>query len=219
MRILLFLLLIQSAMAGDNKFRFWLGTFGSGQLTDSTTFNIETQVRYGQDTRNRSGFVSRVNQILYRTGFITQFTENSRIGALYGYIQSTNLKEHRYTFQHQLNYGVFNGYSLSHRIRVEGRFLENQREDSIRYRYLLRFQNDGGLGVGSNFTFFLLNEIFINSNKRSWNGDKRFERNRLFIGFTRKLKDVRIEIGYLNQLVPRKTRNTIEHIAVFNFFI
>jgi hypothetical protein len=202
------LVLMTTAFAVETKESGWLGTFAKKALNEKYAYWIETQVRYGF-------YKGKTNQVLYRTGLLQKISENQGMGYLYGHISGATSKEHRLTLQHVMNYGIFGDYKLSHRARLEARFLEDSTQDAGRFRYLFRVEENTTNTMG----LVIWDEVFINTNERDWNGDNSFERNRLFIGFKKPFfTSNRFEIGYLNQYVPRSAENTSEHVVVLYMF-
>ncbi|NQZ02944.1 MAG: DUF2490 domain-containing protein [Bdellovibrionales bacterium] len=193
--------------ATDERTGAWLGTFTNKKLNENYSFWAETQLRYGLD-------IGRTRQILYRTGILQKISEKHQFGYLYAYIQSATLNEHRFAFQHVQKYGEVSDYSLSHRVRFEARFLEDNDDDAGRFRYLFRANQSDKT---NNVVFW--NEVFINLTTDSWNGEQAFDRNRLFLGLRRKFFDSNIEFGYLNQYIPRYNRDISEHLFVIYFFL
>ena len=209
--LLILFFIFSSSLAAKNQNGTWLGTFSKKQLSETYSYWIETQVRYNTDLGNTS-------QILYRTGLLQKVSQSEGVGYLYGYIQSGNTREHRFTVQHTQKYGQAVGLSFSHRARFESRYLEKTTqtyETAGRFRYLLRAEQDESSG----YNLVLWDEIFLNLNETEWNGDQTNDRNRFFIGFKRKfLESNRVEFGYLNQFVARESGGISEHIATLYVF-
>lgn len=213
MRSLLVALLLiatwsQQANAIENKNRAWLGTFATKAIDENYSFTTETQLRYGIDEQG-------MNQVLFRGGILQRLSETQSLGYLYGYIETGSSKEHRLTIQHQLKMGTALDFEVSQRVRLEGRLLETVPENATRLRYQLRFVSASDLQTRP----LIWNEVFVNLNQTNWNGNQTLDRNRFFLGLTRSFKDLRIELGYLNQFVPRSAFDTSEHTLVFYIFI
>ena len=183
----------------------WWGTFTKKEIATNLSLWAETQLRYNLSTGGMA-------QILYRTGLLKKVNTHE-LGFLYGYIQSNTAKEHRLALQHIKNYKDYIGVNLTSRARLEYRVLENTEETASRFRLLLRYVKN------LKYPLVIWDEIFINTQKVSWNGNQTNDRNRLFIGTNFKLNDSTVEYGYLNQRTPRKSRTVSEHIFVlyFNF--
>lgn len=207
-KILLIFCLISFAHAAEDRDGFWFGTFTNKQLNDDYSYWAEAQLRYDLD-------VGRTRQFLYRTGVIKKITENQSMAVLYAYIQSLGSKEHRWALQHVAKYGKWLGLDYSHRMRYEYRNLEDFGEDATRFRYLLRSEQN----TDGKFDLVIWNELFVNLQERSWNGDQAIDRNRVFLGFKHKaFENNRVEFGYLNQYVPRDGGDISEHLLVGYLF-
>lgn len=200
------------ALAAEDQKGMWLGTFANKKLTENYSFWIETQLRYNLDEGNAA-------QVLYRTGVLQKLNERQGLGYLYAFIQSGLNKEHRFTLQHTQSYGNLSNYKFSHRVRVETRHLEETTESfeaAGRLRYLLRAEQRDD----KNYALVVWDEVFINLNETSWNGHDTQDRNRFFIGVKQEFfASNRLELGYLNQFIPRESGDISEHIAtVYLFF-
>ena len=202
--LLMFILFLSfNLYATENKKSGWLGTFAKKEINQKYSFWLETQMRYSFDNGG-------TGQILYRTGVLQKIFEDQGLGYLYGYIQSKTLKEHRLTLQHTCKFNEI----FSHRARFEVRLLEDGLDTGTRFRYLLR----SNFNISNNYKFIIWDEAFLNTNNTDWNGDRFFERNRIFLGFRRTFEKMSIEFGYLNQFVPREDEDTLEHVAVLYLF-
>ena len=107
-----------------------------------------------------------------------------------------------------MSWGDFKNLFLTHRHRLELRFIEDNNEDSYRYRYLVKATQK----TSSFYKLIAWNEVFINLNKTQWNGQRTFERNRLFVGTKLNFESIDVEVGYLNQFIPRSQSDTSEHL-------
>jgi hypothetical protein len=181
---------------------WWIGTYAKKSLSQSFTGTMETQIRSSFEN-------GQVGQILYRAGILYKLNpeKSQNVGFLYGIIQSGSSVEKRYTFQHGINYFNDNINKLGHRVRVEGRDLRGSANDSIRVRYSLKYTREF-----SSFTGIISDEVFINATDEDDRNQDRFERNRFFVGVGFNAFNTKFVTGYLNQYVPRKTVDTMEHI-------
>jgi hypothetical protein len=208
MKILLSLFLIcltPFAIADSRSFdRIWLGLMGKKAISHSDYF-VWNEVQARLDSEE---FVAQ--QILLRWGLLKKISEQMEIGAIYGYIMTDNLREHRPTLQFLqfLSQDPENIISLRH--RVEYRKREDQTAISARFRALIRYQRK----FNSGNSFILWDEPFLNITREDWTGRRAVERNRLFIGTGLPTAGVQLEVGYMNQFTPRSNRNTHEHILV-----
>ena len=201
--LITFILSLNSFAETINKESAWVGTFSKKELTSNLSWWLEAQLRYSLD-------LGGVGQFLYRTGGLYTLSKTQGVGLLYGYITSSNTNEHRWALQHTQTYMENGNFKLSSRSRFEYRNLEDNNDDSFRLRYLFRLDNE---------SFIVWNEIFLNLTDDIWTGERTVERNRFFIGRSAKVFNSKIEYGYLNQFVPRKTQTISEHVAVLYFFM
>ncbi len=195
-----------SLMADEHKHGSWLGTFTKKKMTQNFDLWAETQLRYNWD-------MAGVGQILYRVGVLQKLTDYQGLGYLYAYIKSDNIKEHRYTVQHTFNYFYVEGLKLSHRVRLEARVLENSSDDAMRARLLVKLEDDF---IGQ-WSWMSYNEIFVNLSDDVWTGERTFERNRFYLGVKKPYEEFTLNIGYVNQYVPRATQDTYEHNLYLGF--
>lgn len=212
MKFILFLIcLSQLTLASTNtKEGLWFGTFAKKEFMPTHFFTMEVQVRYNLSA-------GETGQMLYRTGITKQLPSGNEVSALYGHITTNKVIEHRITTQHAMTFDKLSNQNVkySSRARIEYRTLEDVNGDSFRFRYLFRSDIKKEY---YEYTPVIWNELFLNITNQSWNGDQTFERNRLFVGLRGSFYDSNYEFGYLNQYVPRKSQDTMEHIAVFYLF-
>lgn len=201
--ILILIFFTSTLFASNDQKGTWWGTFSKKEIKPGYSWWAETQLRYSNDQGN-------VGQTLYRTGLLKKSGTLGENGLLYAFIHNNSSKEHRFTAQNSLVYHQSDSLKISHRARLEFRDLEDLNNDGYRFRYLLRFDHQK--------KYILWNESFLNLNKTTWNGDRAFERNRLFLGLSFKDSLYNIEMGYLNQFVPRSVDVT-EHLFVVYLFI
>lgn len=186
---------------------YWYGFFNKQKINEDYSWWTEGQLRYDLDSQ-------RMQQTLYRTGLLRQL-KNSEVGLLYAFIESGENKEHRLAFQHAKGHGTFSGFNLSHRMRLEFRSREDADNLAERFRYLLRGQGNLTKSLDS----VIWNELFLNLRDGTDTGPTLVERNRFFLGIRKNISDsFDMEIGYLNQYVPRTQGNIMEHILVTYMF-
>lgn len=204
--ILLFLTVVisTSAFAVEDKSRFWFGTFSKSELSQRFSFWHESQLRYATD-------VGATAQFLYRTGLLQKRSDDISFGYLYAFITTSARNEHRLTFQHSQKYNPW----ASHRARLEYRTFEGIDDTTSRFRYLFRAYKDRRSKLG----LVVWDEVFVNLVEDDLSGNTHFDRNRFFIGFSKKHHNARMEFGYLNQFVPREDKDISEHTLVLYIFI
>lgn len=198
----------------DSNLGNWLIYIGNKKL--NSKWNIHNEVQY----RNYNA-VGDLEQLLLRTGVGYNITEKNNILLGYGYILSENyvgntddkasVNEHR-IFQQYTTKQSIGKVKLSHRYRFEQRFVEE--DFKLRFRYFLSLNvplknNESG---GSLFYLSAYNEIFLNSKSSI------FDRNRLYGGLGYNVnKNVRIELGYMNQFFETTSRDQLNLITFVTF--
>lgn len=193
----------------------WLIYIGSKELKNG--WNIHNEVQY----RNYDA-VGDLEQLLLRTGLGYNLTENNNNLLLgYGYILSENyvgetdqkvsVNEHR-IFQQLTTKQKVGVLNLSHRYRFEQRFVED--DFKMRFRYFLGLKIPLQNKADGNNPLYLsaYNEIFLNTKSEI------FDRNRLYGGLGYQFsKQLRLELGYMNQFFETSGRDQINIMAFVNF--
>jgi hypothetical protein len=129
-------------------------------------------------------------------------------GLVLGYSETGALIEYRPTLHHFYTYKMHTSI-FSLRSRLEWRDWQNRSENSVRTRFQFSFVTP----ISSEISVTFWDEPFINLTRDKMSGERTFERNRAFIGIRKFLLGHQVELGYLNQFVPRKNDQT-DHIAV-----
>lgn len=215
---LLLLLLIGFPFLGQSQtsdLGNWLIYFGNKQLNQK--WNIHHEIQY----RNYNA-IGDLEQLLVRTGLGYSFNDNKNNALLgYGYILSENyvnnstekiaVNEHR-IYQQFIAKQKIGNIKVTNRYRFEQRFVESNFK--MRFRYFLSLniplfnaEKDKNSGYLS-----LYNEIFLNSKSAV------FDRNRLYGGIGYRInKNIRIEVGYMNQIFEKSNRDQLNIMAFVNF--
>ncbi len=202
-------------LSQDSNLGNWLIYIGSKELKNG--WNIHNEVQY----RNYDA-IGDLEQLLLRTGLGYNLTENNNNLLLgYGYILSENyvgdtdqkvaVNEHR-IFQQFTTKQKVGILSLSHRYRFEQRFVES--DFKMRFRYFLGLKVSLQNNEDGNNPLYLsaYNEIFLNTKSAI------FDRNRLYGGLGYQFsKQLRLEIGYMNQFFETSSRDQINVMAFVNF--
>jgi hypothetical protein len=202
----IFIFSIFSGWANDNRDAAWLGLFHKKVLPQNYFLWTEAQLRYLLDSTG-------MQQTLYRFGALKKINEQHEVGLLYAYVDTEIKKEHRPTLQHGQRIGTIGSMLFSGRTRLEARFREDETDDSARFRYLLRGQQN----IWEQVDLVVWNEAFINLTDDEWTGNRTYERNRFFIGARIPYFDINWEIGYMNQFIPRRN-DVMEHIITAYLF-
>jgi len=192
----------------------WLIYIWNKKLNNN--WNIHNEVQY----RNYNA-IGDLEQLLLRTGLGYTFNEgtnNFLIG--YAYILSENyigdsneklsINEHR-IFQQFTSKQRVGIVGINHRYRFEQRFIEE--DYKMRFRYFLSL-NIPVVKKEETEKLYLsaYNEIFINTESSI------FDRNRIYGGFGYHLNEsIRIELGYMNQIFERTSRDQINVMTFVTF--
>jgi hypothetical protein len=182
----------------------WLGAFSKTEVTSDYAGWMETQIR-----NNSSN--GQVDQFLFRTGLLGKYAEQE-VGLLVAVIQTGATLERRYALQHTKTLVQWDGSRLNQRWRLEFRDFHSTTNDSTRLRSLLRYVH-----LMSGFEAIVWDEVFANITDESNRNQRFIERNRLFLGVQVDVGKIKVEIGYLNQVVFRKNNDLIEHVGVINW--
>ncbi len=204
-----FLLNAQSSDLGN-----WMIYFGNIKMKSDWNWHHDIQYR-------NYDLIGDLEQLLLRTGIGYNLTENNNNLLLgYGYIKSgvypgdgaekTDVNEHR-IYQQFITRQKIGRLALQHRYRSEQRFVEDKFNMRFHYFLLLNFPlNNENMDPG---TFYLsaYNEIFLSTESPV------FDRNRIYAGAGYKFSDtVRAELGYLNQLFEKTSRDQLNMILFVN---
>lgn len=107
---------------------------------------------------------------------------------------------------------------LTSRSRLEQRFIEGLGNVSWRIREFVRFSRP--IAQGSALGFVVWDEVFVHLNSVSPALQSGFDQNRAFAGLSYQLnKQVRAEIGYMNQFIRTEPENRVNHVLSLNFFL
>lgn len=199
----------------DSNLGNWLMYLGNKKI--DSKWNWHNEIQY----RNYNA-IGDLEQLLLRTGIGYNLTENNNNVILgYGFIQSRNyvdnledkviINEHR-IFQQFVTKQSFSRVKIQHRYRFEQRFVEA--DFKLRFRYFLSVNIALNHSEMIDKTWYLsaYNEIFVN-NEQTF-----FDRNRLYGGIGYRLnKNVRFEIGYMNQFLNNGNRDQVNLITFINF--
>ncbi len=199
----------------DSNLGNWWIYYGNKQIKSKWNWHSEVQYR-------NYNFISDLEQLLLRTGFGYNLTENNNNILLgYGYILSENyidgtdekedVHENR-IYQQFITKQSFSRVSLQHRYRFEQRFIDD--DFRLRFRYFLSINIALNHKEIIDKTLYLsaYNEIFINTD------DNIFDRNRIYAGLGYRFsKNIRIELGYMNQFLPESNRDQIMISSYVNF--
>jgi len=216
-------LLLQAQTVSQNT--GWLFFLNSTKFNDKWGLHFDFQLR---SQNNWDG----VRNVLVRPGITYYINKNSNatLGYLYtptflqdNLIGSNSFKntltEHRIWQQYIYSHQPWKGATLSHRFRLEQRFIERQTDDLFaqRFRYFFRLiqplqKQEGAFTKG---TFVALqNELFFNIQSKDQLNGSLFDQNRAYLAIGYRVsKSFDIEAGYLNQAVKGASANTVNNVV------
>lgn len=207
---------------------------------NSTKFNEKWGMHFDLQLRSENNW-DGLRSLLVRPGITYYINKNSNATLGYLFTQTylpndilvgappmkNTLTEHRIWQQYIYSHKPWKGAALSHRFRLEQRFIETQKDDIFaqRLRYFLRLvqplqkQKDA---FTKGMFIALQNEFFFNvQNSDKLNGSL-FDQNRAYLAagyrFSKKMD---IEVGYLNQAIHGLHNNTLNNavqLAVYTRF-
>lgn len=207
----------------------WLFLLNNTKINKKWGTHLDVQVRSSDNWSN-------VRNFLFRPG-ITYFI-NDKNDITLGYLLSEthnltdDLGEHKLTehriWQQYIHKHKISTINVSHRFRLEQRFVEKIRNEDVfaqRLRYFVRFiiplkkevkNFEKGLFAA------LQNELFFNIQHKNKLSGHFFDQNRAYaaVGY-RFSKKFDLEAGYLNQAVKGRTSNSINNViqlAVYTRF-
>lgn len=226
-KTLVLLICIQLAAAGyasaqTNELSGWFGWFHTQR------FNKHWGAAFDGHLRS-AHHADYLKTILLRPS-INYYFGNKNVALGYAYIGAsgraandvkTFRPESRLFEQLTISQQVGTNTAITHRFRLEQRFLgETATQESVfsqRFRYFIR----GIIPVNNNTTTFtqgtylaLQNEVFVNVQNKDQVNKHFFDQNRAFVGIGHRFsKMVDLEAGYLNQYVQQAQAHTINHVV------
>lgn len=191
----------------------WLIYFGNQKINQNWNWHNEIQYR-------NYDFIGDTNQLLLRTGFGYNLTENNN-NVLLGYAfintkkyipnsdQKQESDEHR-IFQQFITKQNFGRFYFLHRYRVEERFLPDDFQMRMRYFFNVNLPLNKKTLDKNAIYLAAYNEIFVNTEKPF------FDRNRIYaaLGFVVN-KNFKVEAGFMSQILEQSNRNQFQ-IVIFN---
>jgi hypothetical protein len=214
--ILCFTLVISSldtVLAQDENYGKWFVYFGNQKINNNWLLQSDIQYRLNQISNQKS-------QLLLRAGLGYNLTEaNNNILLGLAYVESnreegdeaiTTTHEKR-IYQQYLYKQKRNNLFLTHRVRLEERFIVN--DFTLRSRYFLSVQKPlNGKPLNRRSIYISsFNELFVDIS------NQKFDRNRFFTGIGYGVtSDIRLETGYLIQSQKNSTRGQFQLIVYNN---
>ena len=214
--ILCLLLIISSldaVLAQDKNYGNWFVYFGNQKINSKWLLQSDVQYRLNQIPDQKS-------QLLLRAGIGYNLTEaNNNILLGLAYVESNreegdeivSTSNEKRIYQQYLYRQKRDNWFLTHRVRLEERFIAN--DFALRARYFLAVQKplNGKLLNRRSLYASGFNELFIDIS------NQKFDRNRLFAGMGYGVtNDIRLETGYLIQSQKNSTRGQFQFIVYNN---
>lgn len=199
----------------------WLFLLNNTKISEKWGTYVDVQVRTSDNWQDVRNFLFRPGVTYYansKNEFTAGYLLNQTFLHLIGSADNM-LTEHRiweqYVYKQKLS-----TISISHRFRLEQRFIERIGNDDLfsqRLRYFVRFifplqKNKKTFNDG--FYAALQNELFFNLQNKEQLNNKLFDQNRAYLALGyRASKKLDLEIGYLNQAVKGLNNNTVNNVT------
>jgi hypothetical protein len=210
--------------AQSSQSSIWAAWFYNQKLSEHWGVGGDVQFRSADK-------VDYLRNILIRPQVNYYFNKNQFVSVGYAYIgtngrdvagDKTFRAENRSWEQFMFTHKVTGNTMLSHRFRVEQRYMGNSadgKNDSFfaqRFRYFARaivpFVKDSVFTKGSYLA--LQNEVFFNIQNKEKTNNHFFDQNRAFVAVGYRFsKGVDLEVGYLNQYTKGVTSGTTNNVA------
>lgn len=204
---------------------------------NSTKFNDKWGMHFDLQLRTEDNW-DGVRNLLVRPGITYYINKNSNATVGYLFTQTYlpelypvfapgatpyepkfTLTEHRIWQQYIYNHKPWTSATLSHRFRLEQRFIERQNDEifSQRFRYFFRLiqplkKQDGAFTEG--VFAALQNETFFNIQNKEKLNNSFIDQNRAYLAVGYRFsKKFDLEAGYLNQAIHGTNNNTVNNVA------
>lgn len=208
-----------------HNYQNWFVYIGQYKLSEKWGIHLDVQFRMDEN-------IKFARQNLLRSGLIHYLNPNASLAVGYAYINTHNSTLNAYATEHRIWEQLIYGHKLaslpmSHRFRVEQRFVEKLRREKdgtvysegFYYGNRLRYSNRTTFDITKKpdardvFYIALQDEVFLNIAAPDINKNF-FDQNRFLISFgVFHEKKTRLELGYLNQLSnPNSGSNVMNHI-------
>jgi hypothetical protein len=208
----------------------WTLFLNSTKLSDRWSTHFDFQLRTADEWKH-------LRNVLIRPGVTYHLNKNANLTLGYLYTTTYNgrligtaknlFEEHRIWQQFIYNQKPWSGATLTHRFRLEQRFIEQSTADvfSQRLRYFIRLVHPiqkQETGFTNGIFVAAQNELFFNvQNQDDLNG-KLFDQNRAYLAAGYRIsKKLDLELGYLNQYVKGKSNETVNNaiqLAIYTRF-
>ncbi|MCJ0742196.1 DUF2490 domain-containing protein [Pedobacter montanisoli] len=224
-KLLLFLILSLVTLCGFaqtvNQHAGWLMFLNSTKINDKWSLHFDFQMQSADNWEY-------VRRILVRPGITYSINKNQRVTAGYLYnptysrvigASNSTLTENTIWEQYLITH-KFQAAAVTHRFRLEQRFMERSNADDFfmqRFRYFFRVlqplsKNKGAFNQG--IYAALQDEVFFNVQHKEQVNGRLFDQNRVFLALGYRISPkVDVEAGYLNQYIKGSSNVTYNHVA------
>jgi hypothetical protein len=194
------------------------GSFNQCNENSRLRWWFDGHLRYLDDS---DGF----HQSIFRPGIGYQLNPNTNVWLGYAWINTlpptgAPIFDENRIWQQVLWSKNMGHQKLFSRSRLEQRFVETGSDTGWRFRQFVKI--DRPFQPQSPLSFVAWNEAFFDLNETDFGQQGSLSQNRLFLGIGRKfdgLNSPKLEIGYLNQFVRRKSADDrFNHILSVNLF-
>ena len=201
----------------------WGAWFNTAKLSERWSLVSDTQLR------SSDGW-ERPRNLILRGGASYAFAPAVSLAAGYAYIDTYTPKAPALTEHRSWQQLVFQqkpaGLPLTHRLRLEQRFIERASGDDLysdRLRYFARLQipmaDSGKAGFARGSYVALQNEVFLHLSARSKLNGRLFDQNRAYAGVGFRVSpQLDVEAGYLNQLLNGRGVDTENHVVLLSLY-
>lgn len=218
---LIALAVLHTASAQTNELSGWAAWFHTQKFNDKWGASCDGQFR----TAHQASFLKN---ILLRPSVNYYFDKSKHLDLGYAYVTAngrasgvpTFRPEHRIFEQFIIAHKVGHNIGLSHRFRLEQRFLGKTATQTNVFAQRLRYFVRGVIplnkdAVFANGTFVALqNEAFANIQNKDKINKHLFDQNRAYTAFGYRFsKMVDLEAGYMNQYIKQAETYTINHVV------
>ena len=203
----------------------WLFLMNSSKFNDKWGAHLDLQVRSSDDVKN-------VRNLLIRPGLTYFFNSTNNLTLGYLFTQTytpgaESITENR-AWEQFIHTHKITSVNVSHRFRLEQRFIEKVAADDVfaqRLRYFVRFliPLKKEVQVFEKGLFAAVqNEVFLNIQNKDVVNNYFFDQNRAYLALGYRLqKKIDLEMGYMNQAVKGlsgHTNNNILQVALYTRF-
>jgi hypothetical protein len=200
----------------------WLMLMNNTKISTKWGVYMDLQLRTSDNWSNVRNLLIRPG-ITYYANSKNELTLGYALNQTYTHVDGAIdnvLSEHRIWEQYVYKHKVATTVIVSHRLRLEQRFIERAGQKQLfaqRLRYFARFIipiEKGAKAFEEGLFIALQNELFFNIQHKNQLNRKLFDQNRAYTAVGYRLnKTLDIETGYLNQAIKGLNNNTSNHVV------